>query len=474
MYPSIPTHPKQRQPSSGWPGSITWRNRKFPTGFIDDPIGGRIAEPSSKRSRIEEYSTYSTKRLASDYTPLDPKFKSPLPYKGGPRMGRDQDLRAMDPPSNTLIVRNLASGSDPKIVERQFEMFGLVEQFDELIRRRGVAFITYYDRSAAQTAFRKMQGSKIDGSVINIQFELPLSLISGDPNSNLVTDETSGKLTTFSRTPLAVIAGEKSLQASNPSNQPIGDRRWKPRPDQIQANQSTVEDRLKEAQKLQQLFSTLQCDGSSTMHNLNFLVTSKSQSDSKLSSLAEGAQGLYPSLDVVQSHSPASFVDTDLTHLLQRIKPCLLSNLSHEKPSISSPSPVAQKTSSEGELASSSQSTITLPMLESLHQALNTACATSLTKPDLDSMVAYQWINSFSAVGSHNTEPLSTIPSGSNFDGVAWPQFPVSAVTTRPISIPQWTSGGDHSSTFSLPSVSEAVSGPVNQDVLSNPQKVLY
>ncbi|KAJ3799433.1 hypothetical protein GGU11DRAFT_777027, partial [Lentinula aff. detonsa] len=253
MYPgSIPTHPKQRQPSSGCLGSITWRNRKFPTEFIDDPIGGRIAEPSSKRSRIEEYSTYSTKRLASDYTPLDPKFKSPLPYKRGPRMGRDQDLRAMNPPSNTLIVRNLASGSDPKIVERQFEMYGLVEQFDELIRRRGVAFITYYDRSAAQTAFRKMQGSKIDGSVINIQFE-PLSVISGDPNSNLVTDETSGKLTTCSRTPLAVIAGEKSLQALNPSNQPIGDRRRKPRPDQIQANQSTVEHRLKEARKLQQV-----------------------------------------------------------------------------------------------------------------------------------------------------------------------------------------------------------------------------
>ncbi|KAJ3993042.1 hypothetical protein F5050DRAFT_785263 [Lentinula boryana] len=317
-----------------------------------------------------------------------------------------------------------------------------------------------------------MQGSKIDGSAINIQFE-PLSSISGDPNSNLVTDNSSRKLTTFSRTPLAVIAGEKSLQALNSSNHSIGNKRGKPRPDQMQANQSTVEDRLKEAQKLQQLFSTMQCDGSSTMHNLNVSFTSKSQSDSKLSSVAEGAQGLDPCLDVVQSHSPASFVDTDLTHLLQRIKPCLLLNLSHEKPSISCPSPVAQKTSSEDELASSSPSTITLPMLESLHQALSTACATSLTKPDLDSMVAYQSINSFSPVGSHNTEPLSTIPSGSDFDGVAWPQFPVSAVTTRPISIPQWT-GGDNSLMLSVPSVSEAVSGTVNQDVLSNLQNVLY
>ncbi|KAJ3905975.1 hypothetical protein F5879DRAFT_687576 [Lentinula edodes] len=95
-----------------------------------------------------------------------------------------QALRSMDPPSNTLIIRNLSNKSDPKMVKHQFEVHGPVDQFDELISRRGVVFVTYYDSGAAQTAFRKMRGSVIDGSIINVQFE-PLSLASGKSQPSL-------------------------------------------------------------------------------------------------------------------------------------------------------------------------------------------------------------------------------------------------------------------------------------------------
>ncbi|KAJ4489068.1 hypothetical protein C8R41DRAFT_867873 [Lentinula lateritia] len=97
------------------------------------------------------------------------------------------------------------------MVERQFEVHGPVDQFDELISRRGLAFVTYvsfsilwslgvpligaiqYDSGAAQTAFRKMRGSVIDGSIINVQFE-PLSLASGESQPSLLSQGHPGVL----------------------------------------------------------------------------------------------------------------------------------------------------------------------------------------------------------------------------------------------------------------------------------------
>lgn len=155
--------------------------------------------PYGRRSRNRHHRG----TLLSNVVHVSTSFSRPLTFRNHYQLSH-QALRSMDPPSNTLIIRNLSvsfprdspgyiyqcvfskNKSDPKMVERQFEVHGPVDQFDELISRRGLAFVTYvsfsilwslgvpligaiqYDSGAAQTAFRKMRGSVIDGSIVSV------------------------------------------------------------------------------------------------------------------------------------------------------------------------------------------------------------------------------------------------------------------------------------------------------------------
>ncbi|KAJ1302739.1 hypothetical protein OPQ81_003051 [Rhizoctonia solani] len=76
-------------------------------------------------------------------------------------------------PCRTLFIRNIKYETDSASVRRQFEEFGEIKTFFDLIANRGMVFVTYYDVRAAERARERLQDSEISGRPIDVHYSLP-------------------------------------------------------------------------------------------------------------------------------------------------------------------------------------------------------------------------------------------------------------------------------------------------------------
>ncbi|EPQ30632.1 uncharacterized protein PFL1_01533 [Pseudozyma flocculosa PF-1] len=76
-------------------------------------------------------------------------------------------------PCRTLFVRNISFGTKIKAMRERFEHFGEIKTFFELIARRGIVFVHYFDIRAAAAAKEQLHGQFFDGRPVDIHYSLP-------------------------------------------------------------------------------------------------------------------------------------------------------------------------------------------------------------------------------------------------------------------------------------------------------------
>ncbi|KAJ3776352.1 hypothetical protein FB446DRAFT_721550 [Lentinula raphanica] len=382
---SRPSYRSQRQRSGDYSSSDMGPHRSQTSRYYNSHLG--VTEPSYKRPRVEE----------SRYTAHDSRSDSHSSHSYEPPTRPYSDRKPMNPPSNTLIIRNIANGTDPTIVKHCFEQYGRVEQYDELIDQRGIVFVTYYDSSAAQVAFRRMQGQVIDGSSVDIQFE-PLRLKIGGFNHSPSVDAssiTSTPLTETASTKRQDVRKESPESPITVNKSAIGDE--EPRsmlPASMEANEPMTDESIDEVQKLQQecaeIISQAQAGGDLTviLEMLKTLSSSRQLNSESEDRLEHNLSTVVAEKEVPNQISrqpgdeglpPSAFMLTSPV------------NSSMQTPSSMSPSSVYQKPSLENERPNTDPVGITLPMLRSLQQALSDACAKAASNS------AYQMTNSYYA-----------------------------------------------------------------------------
>jgi len=76
-------------------------------------------------------------------------------------------------PTRTLFVRNIAYDVSQDLLEQQFRKYGEIKKVFNLIDKRGMAFISYYDLRHADAAKREMQDFELGGRKIDVHYSLP-------------------------------------------------------------------------------------------------------------------------------------------------------------------------------------------------------------------------------------------------------------------------------------------------------------
>ncbi|BGP43359.1 hypothetical protein JCM10449v2_007391 [Rhodotorula kratochvilovae] len=76
-------------------------------------------------------------------------------------------------PCRTLFVRNLKFGLMPEDVRRPFAEIGDIKTFFDLVEKRAMAFITYYDSRAAMMAKDRMHNFPLMGRPMDVHYSLP-------------------------------------------------------------------------------------------------------------------------------------------------------------------------------------------------------------------------------------------------------------------------------------------------------------
>lgn len=90
-------------------------------------------------------------------------------YQPDPNAERPEDSK----PCRTLFVRNVAFEVNVDQFREQFGQFGEIKTWFDLIQRRGLLFVTYFDTRAAQRAKEEMNQRKLYGRVLDVHYSLP-------------------------------------------------------------------------------------------------------------------------------------------------------------------------------------------------------------------------------------------------------------------------------------------------------------
>jgi len=123
------------------------------------------------------------------YHPYDARdkpryFREPFDYRGY-KLGQPYEQGPLDPqrdisekqmrekPSRTLFVRNISYDTKEEDLKQLFEKFGPVRKIFNLIRKRGMAFVTFYDMRHADKAKRELQNHILGDRPIDIHYSLP-------------------------------------------------------------------------------------------------------------------------------------------------------------------------------------------------------------------------------------------------------------------------------------------------------------
>ncbi|AAW45857.1 hypothetical protein CNBJ1460 [Cryptococcus deneoformans B-3501A] len=107
--------------------------------------------------------------------------RSRTPEGRGVRRLYDRENRSIEEriqqerPCRTLFVRNVQYDADPESLRLQFESFGQIKNFYEMVSKRGMIFISYFDSRAAQRARDAMHGTLVNRRPIDVHYSLPRS-----------------------------------------------------------------------------------------------------------------------------------------------------------------------------------------------------------------------------------------------------------------------------------------------------------
>ncbi|KGB79775.2 hypothetical protein CNBG_5613 [Cryptococcus deuterogattii R265] len=107
--------------------------------------------------------------------------RSRTPEGRGVRRLYDRENRSIEEriqqerPCRTLFVRNVQYDADPESLRLQFEAFGQIKNFYEMVSKRGMIFISYFDSRAAQRARDAMHGTLVNRRPIDVHYSLPRS-----------------------------------------------------------------------------------------------------------------------------------------------------------------------------------------------------------------------------------------------------------------------------------------------------------
>ncbi|GAA5846645.1 hypothetical protein JCM9279_003394 [Rhodotorula babjevae] len=99
--------------------------------------------------------------------------------RGGPAPGERDEAEVIrqrvvrERPCRTLFVRNLKFGLMPEDVRRPFAEIGDIKTFFDLVEKRAIAFVTYYDARAAMMAKDRMHHFPLMGRPMDVHYSLP-------------------------------------------------------------------------------------------------------------------------------------------------------------------------------------------------------------------------------------------------------------------------------------------------------------
>lgn len=97
-----------------------------------------------------------------------PRFTRSI-YQPDPEAERPEDSK----PCRTLFVRNVAFEVNVNALRAEFASYGEIRTWFDLIQRRGMLFVTYYDTRAAERARAKMNKKVLVGRALDVHFSLP-------------------------------------------------------------------------------------------------------------------------------------------------------------------------------------------------------------------------------------------------------------------------------------------------------------
>ncbi|WFD21632.1 hypothetical protein MEQU1_000287 [Malassezia equina] len=90
-------------------------------------------------------------------------------YQPDPNAVRPEDSK----PCRTLFVRNVAFEVDMLLLRADFAAFGEIRTWFDIVQRRGMLFVTYYDTRAADNARVHMNQKVYEGRALDVHFSLP-------------------------------------------------------------------------------------------------------------------------------------------------------------------------------------------------------------------------------------------------------------------------------------------------------------
>lgn len=142
-------------PSSVSPGApmFPWNAKHMP---MSSPNLRRGGGPRAGRGGHSERKSQRSRFTRSIYQP-DPDAERPEDSK----------------PCRTLFVRNVAFEVDVHALRADFASFGEIRVWFDLIHRRGMLFVTYYDIRAAEKARVAMNQKAYVGRTLDVHFSLP-------------------------------------------------------------------------------------------------------------------------------------------------------------------------------------------------------------------------------------------------------------------------------------------------------------
>ncbi|GAA6046793.1 hypothetical protein JCM3770_005646 [Rhodotorula araucariae] len=123
-------------------------------------------------------------------------------------------------PCRTLFVRNLKFGLVPEDVRRPFAEIGDIKTFFDLVEKRAMAFITYYDSRAAMMAKDRMHNFPLMGRPMDVHYSLPRD---ADLAQTCDREKGQGTLSIVVRNGPPGVAGAPSDQEIHQRFAPFGD-----------------------------------------------------------------------------------------------------------------------------------------------------------------------------------------------------------------------------------------------------------
>lgn len=142
-----------------------WAHQSGPSQAAQAPMYGRWGGGSQQgRSSTPDRGRPSQAHRKSQR----PRFTRSA-YQPDPNAVRPEDSK----PCRTLFVRNVAFEVDMLLLRADFAAFGEIRTWFDIVQRRGMLFVTYYDTRAADNARVHMNQKVYEGRALDVHFSLP-------------------------------------------------------------------------------------------------------------------------------------------------------------------------------------------------------------------------------------------------------------------------------------------------------------